>query len=83
MRYVWVIIKREIGAYFSTPLAYVFNCIFLGLSGALTFFVGNFFERGQADLNSFFNFQNFFKNQSGFNFRIGNIITEFLKIILN
>ena len=56
MRYVWVIIKREIGAYFSTPLAYVFICIFLGLSGALTFFVGNFFERGQADLNSFFNF---------------------------
>ncbi len=56
MRYVWVTIKREIGAYFSTPLAYVFICIFLGLSGALTFFVGNFFERGQADLNSFFNF---------------------------
>ena len=56
MRYVWVIIKREVGAYFSTPLAYVFICIFLGLSGALTFFVGNFFERGQADLNSFFNF---------------------------
>ena len=56
MRYVWIIIKRELGAYFSTPLAYVFICIFLALSGALTFFVGNFFDRGQADLSPFFNF---------------------------
>ena len=52
----WVIIKRELGAYFSTPLAYVFIVIFLALSGALTFFMGAFFERGQADLNSFFSF---------------------------
>ena len=50
------IIKREVGAYFSTPLAYVFIVIFLALSGALTFFMGAFFERGQADLNSFFSF---------------------------
>ncbi|HJO85580.1 MAG: ABC transporter permease [Rhodospirillales bacterium] len=52
----WVIIKRELGAYFSTPLAYVFIVIFLALSGALTFFMGAFFERGQADLASFFSF---------------------------
>ena len=52
----WVIIKRELGAYFSTPLAYVFIVIFLALSGALTFFMGAFFERGQADLVSFFSF---------------------------
>ncbi len=50
------IIKRELAAYFSTPLAYVFIVIFLALSGALTFFMGAFFERGQADLNSFFSF---------------------------
>ncbi len=52
----WVIIKRELGAYFSTPLAYVFIVVFLALSGALTFFIGGFFQRGQADLNSFFTF---------------------------
>ncbi|MEE2745931.1 MAG: ABC transporter permease subunit [Pseudomonadota bacterium] len=56
MESFWVIVKRELGAYFSTPLAYVFIVIFLALSGALTFFMGAFFERGQADLNSFFSF---------------------------
>jgi len=56
MNNCWVIIKRELSAYFSTPLAYVFIVIFLGLSGALTFFMGAFFERGQADLASFFSF---------------------------
>ena len=45
----WVITKRELSAYFSTPLAYVFIVIFLALSGALTFFMGAFFDRGQAD----------------------------------
>ena len=56
MNNTWVVIKRELGAYFSTPLAYVFIVIFLALSGALTFFMGAFFDRGQADLNSFFSF---------------------------
>ena len=51
MHNCWVIIKRELGAYFSTPLAYVFIVIFLAMSGALTFFMGAFFERGQADLD--------------------------------
>ena len=32
----WVITKRELSAYFSTPLAYVFIVIFLALSGAIT-----------------------------------------------
>ena len=56
MRYSWVIIKRELAAYFATPLAYVFIIIFLAISGALTFFMGAFFERGQADMSSFFTF---------------------------
>jgi len=56
MSHSWVIFKRELGAYFSTPLGYVFIVIFLALSGALTFFMGAFFERGQADLTSFFTF---------------------------
>ena len=50
------IIKRELSSYFSTPLAYVFIVIFLAFKGSLTFYVGNFFVRGQADLNAFFAF---------------------------
>lgn len=51
-----VIFRRELASYFATPLAYVFIVIFLALAGALAFFLGNFFERGQADLQPFFTF---------------------------
>ena len=50
------IVKRELASYFSTPLAYVFIVIFLTLIGSFTFYLGNFFVRGQADLNAFFAF---------------------------
>ena len=50
----WIITKRELGAYFGTPLAYIFIVIFVALTGAFAFYVGNFFERGQADLQPFF-----------------------------
>ena len=53
---ILVVFRREFAAYFSTPLAYIFIVIFLGLSGAFTFYLGAFFERGQANLNSFFGF---------------------------
>jgi len=56
MSNVVTIFRREFGAYFSTPLAYVFIVIFLALSGAFTFYMGYFFERGQADLQAFFAF---------------------------
>ncbi|MEE8240033.1 MAG: ABC transporter permease [Nitrospirales bacterium] len=56
MRGTWVIFKRELGSYFSTPIAAVFLVIFLLLSGTFTFYLGNFFGRGQADLRSFFEF---------------------------
>lgn len=56
MRNVWIIMRRELAGYFATPVAYVFIVIFLALLGALTFYVGNFFERGQADLIPFFTF---------------------------
>jgi ABC-2 type transport system permease protein len=51
------IAKRELGAYFSSPLAYVFIVIFLLLCGVFTFsrYMGAFFERGEASLlRSFF-----------------------------
>jgi ABC-2 type transport system permease protein len=53
---VGVVFRRELSSYFATPLAYVFIVIFLVMAGALTFYVGGFFERGQADLQVFFNF---------------------------
>ncbi|HYG23539.1 MAG TPA: ABC transporter permease [Verrucomicrobiae bacterium] len=45
------IAKRELAAYFSSPLAYVFIIIFLLLCGFFTFLVGGFFELGQASLD--------------------------------
>jgi ABC-2 type transport system permease protein len=56
MRNVLTIFRRELAGYFATPLAYVFIVIFLVMAGMLTFFVGNFFDRGQADLQPFFTF---------------------------
>ena len=56
MRNIRVIAKRELRSYFSTPLAYVFIVIFLALTGAFTFYIGQFFGRGQADLGSFFGY---------------------------
>ena len=48
--------KRELRSYFATPVAYVFIVIFLVLSSAFTFYLGGFYERGQADLLPFFSF---------------------------
>ena len=56
MRNVKLIFTREFAAYFATPLAYVFIVIFLMLAGLLTFFMGSFLERDQADLVPFFEF---------------------------
>ena len=51
---VKAIAKRELGAYFASPVAYVFIVIFLLLVGFFTFNVGQFFELGEASLTSFF-----------------------------
>jgi ABC-2 type transport system permease protein len=53
---VTAIFRRELFSYFATPVAYVFIVIFLMLAGALTFYLGGLFERGQADLQPFFTF---------------------------
>ncbi len=49
-----VIARREFAAYFATPLAAVFLTIFVALTGAFAFYIGGFFERGQANLTAFF-----------------------------
>ena len=53
---VFVIFRREFGSYFATPLAAAFLVIFLLLTGAFTFYLGEFYEIGQADLQVFFRF---------------------------
>ena len=56
MKNIGIIFRRELASYFATPVAYVFIVIFLALMGAFTFYLGGFYERGQADLAPFFNF---------------------------
>ena len=56
MRNVVTVFRREMAAYFTTPLAYIFIVIFLMLAGAMTFHLGSFFARDQADLDAFFQF---------------------------
>lgn len=48
------IVKREFLAYFQTPVAYVFMVVFLLASGAFTFYLGDYFQRGVADMEPFF-----------------------------
>lgn len=56
MNNILAISKRELRNYFTTPVAYVFLVIYLILSGVFTFYLGGFYERGQADLIPFFSF---------------------------
>ncbi|HUB11473.1 MAG TPA: ABC transporter permease subunit [Acetobacteraceae bacterium] len=56
MRNILIVAQRELAGYFATPVATVFIVIFLILQGALTFNLGEFFSRGQADLSPFFIF---------------------------
>ncbi len=48
------IFKRELRSYFATPIALIFLCVFLMLTGVFTFRLGGFYEQGQADLRGFF-----------------------------
>ena len=50
------VMRRELGGYFATPVAYVFLVIFLVMTGIFTFYLGGFYERGIADLDPFFRF---------------------------
>ena len=50
----YIIFDRELKGYFRTPLASIFLLVFLALSSGMTFFLGRFFERDQADLTTFF-----------------------------
>ena len=56
MKVTLAIARRELAAYFATPLAYVFLVAFVAAAGAMTFYVGGFFGRRLADLEPFFIF---------------------------
>jgi ABC-2 type transport system permease protein len=48
--------RRELTAYFQTPLAYVFLAVFAGAAPAFAFFTGNFFDTNRADLAPLFDY---------------------------
>ena len=54
MKNTWIIAKRELASYFTSPVAYVFIVIFLLLTGFFTFMMGGFFRFKEATLTSFF-----------------------------
>ena len=56
MRQLGLVTRREFNSYFATPLAFVFIFVFLLATGLSTFYLGGYFEAGQADLTSFFLF---------------------------
>jgi ABC-2 type transport system permease protein len=56
MKPVGIILRRELASYFSTPLAVVVILFFLVLANVFAFFLGSLYERGQADMASFFRF---------------------------
>ncbi|HTV85876.1 MAG TPA: ABC transporter permease subunit [Dyella sp.] len=51
---IMAVARRELRSYFVTPVAYVFLVIFLVLAGIMTFYIGDFYDRGIADLQPFF-----------------------------
>ena len=45
-----IIFVREFHGYFRTPLASIFLLVFLALSSGMSFFMGQFFQRGFLNL---------------------------------
>lgn len=52
MNHVWIIARKELRAYFNSPLAYIFINVFLVVSSWL--FFQNYFVNAQADMRYFF-----------------------------
>lgn len=46
--------RRELAAYFRTPLALVYAVIFLMLSNSFVFYLGDLYETGQASMQGYF-----------------------------
>jgi len=55
MHTIWILTKRELGAFFDSLIAYVMLILFLGISGLFTWLYGtDVFLIGQASLGAFF-----------------------------
>ena len=52
--------KRELRAFFASPLAYVFIGVYLLLSGLATWNIARFFDTARVDLDPLFQFQPWF-----------------------
>ncbi len=50
----WTIWRRELQAFGSSPMAYLFLALFVMMNGIMTFILGDFFDQGQADLKGMF-----------------------------
>ena len=48
------LLRREMNAYLRTPLALVYAVVFLVLSNAFVFYLGELFEIGQARMQPYF-----------------------------
>jgi ABC-2 type transport system permease protein len=54
MRNVMTIARRELKAYFNSPIAYIVIVVFLAISGSMFFFFGPLFLAQQASMRYFF-----------------------------
>ena len=54
MKSVWTIVRREVAAQFSAPMAYIFVVVFLMVSTVLFMFLPPFFAFPIADMSGFF-----------------------------
>lgn len=50
----WAIWRRELQAFGSSPMAYLFLALFVMMNGIMTFVLGDFFEAAQANLSGMF-----------------------------
>jgi ABC-2 type transport system permease protein len=57
LRRIGSIVRREFASYFATPVAAVFLVMFVALAALLAFQAGGLYQRGQADLRPFFQWQ--------------------------
>jgi len=56
LKTVRIILRRELASYFVTPIAYVVLVVFLFFMNLLGFWLGQLYEREQADLQPYFGF---------------------------
>jgi ABC-2 type transport system permease protein len=54
MRNIWTIYRREIGAYFDSPIAYIFIFLFLVLMAFIFFIVNDFFSMNYPDVRTYY-----------------------------